>query len=144
MSICCRPEGQTNCSFGGEEATVLAHAPQGPHCHIIILCLGQETRQKYNVCWQESVPGSLWALAWSWPLWLESWRPSWEPRLLQSQQQPGPGPAQPPAQEGGTGWPTEDGAGPFPTHSLTKQPRQTQCDSPVKWPVAHLRESNGS
>lgn len=91
----------------------------GPRCHIIPLCFGKETRQKHNVCWQESVPGSLRGLAWSWP---DCWKPSWEPRLFQPQQQPGPGPgpAQPPAQGGGTGWLTEEGPCPFPTYPLTK------------------------
>lgn len=31
---------------------MLAHALQGPRCHIILLCFGKETRQRHNVCWQ--------------------------------------------------------------------------------------------
>jgi len=129
VPICYGPEGWTNCGFGGEEAMVSAHTPQGPRCPAILLCFGKETRQEHSVCWQEMVPGSLWTLACSWLFWPESWRPSWEASLLQSQQQPGP--AQPPAQGGGTGWPTEEGPCPFLTYPLTKQPRELQRDSPV-------------
>lgn len=79
---------------------------------------------EHTICWQQSVPGSPQALAGSWLLWLQSWRPSWQRRLLQTQQGPGPGPAQPPAQGG-------DGAGPLskepsPARPPAKQPRKIQ------------------
>lgn len=118
VPICCGPEGQINCGSGGEE--VLAHALWGPRC-LILLCF-EKTHQKHVICWQQSLSGSLWALAWSWLLWLGSWRPNWKLRLLQSQQQPGlsSGPAQPSAQGERTDWPCEQGSCSFPTYSITK------------------------
>lgn len=108
----------------------------------ILLRFGNETHQKHTICWQQSVPGSPQALAGSWLLWLESWRPSWEWRLLQIQQEPGPRPAQPPAQEG-------DRAGslrkePFPAGPHTKQPRKIQQpgeESYAKGSNGHPRQS---
>lgn len=122
--------------WGGGDSVSTCSA--GPTLLRSSLCFGKET-QKHTICWQQSVPGSPQALAGSWLLGLESWRPSWEWRLLQTQQQSGPGPclAQPPAQGG-------DRAGllrkePFPASPLTKQPRKIQ----VPGEESYAKGSNG-
>lgn len=106
---------RTNCGFGGEEATASAHALRGRRCHVTLLCFGKQTRQKHDVCWQESVPGSPRALAWSCPL----------RRGLEAQlgTEAAPGPA--------AAWPGEHPC-PFPAHPLTKQPTKNQRDHPIK------------